>query len=95
MNDKCDCTTFYFLDGTPKCLHKLFRTGQVRILVREKTREGVKFYIYIDKPKDKSQAWKRGWWKNGARARLTDRDQILLAIELSEKYKNNVRRVRL
>lgn len=92
---QCDCDTYYFFDGDPKCLHKLFAAGLVRILTREVTRDGVQFHIWRDKPKEKSQAWKRGWWKNGTRSRLSTRKQVLLALELAEKYKNQVTRVRL
>jgi hypothetical protein len=65
----------------------------IKIITREVTRTGVEFYIYSEKPKEKSQAWKRGWWVNGSRSKLTDIDQIKLAIQLAEKHQ--VKRVRL
>jgi hypothetical protein len=90
---KCDCNTYYLLSGRPQCLHQLFQSGVIKIITREVTRTGVEFYIYSEKPKEKSQAWKRGWWKNGSRSRVTSRDQILLAIELAQKHQT--KRVRL
>lgn len=90
---KCDCLTFYCFDGQVLCLHKLFQHNMIKIIVREVTDNGVLFWIYADKPKESSQAWKRGWWRNGRKALVRDRDNILLAIELAKKHQ--VKKVRI
>jgi hypothetical protein len=86
MKTKCDCLTFYLLGGSPKCLHKLFESGGVKIITKETTPNGAEFYIFADKPKDKSQAWKRGWWRSGRRSRIRSKDQVILAIQLAKKH---------
>lgn len=88
---KCDCNHYYLFDHRARCLHQLFQANVIKAVTREKTRYGVEFYIYSDKVK--MTRW--GWDLGGTRTRLTDMNQIRLALELSEKYKNNVKRVRL
>lgn len=75
------------------CLHKIFRANLVKIITREVTPQGVEFYIYSHKPKESSQAWKRGWWRNGNRSRIREISQIKCAIELAAKHQ--VKRVRI
>lgn len=92
LNPKCGCTVFYLFGGRPQCLHYLFATGQIKAITREVTRDGAEFYIFSDKVK--KNRWGK-WILTGNRSHLTSRDQVLLAIELAEKYKNNVKRIRL
>lgn len=88
-----DCNTFYLFNGKPQCLHKLFQSGQIKIITKETTPTGIEFWIFADKPKEKSQAWKRGWWRNGRRSRVRSRDQIFLTVELATKHQ--VKKVRV
>lgn len=87
------CNTFYLFNGRAQCLHQLFRTGQIKVITKETTQGGTEFYIFADKPKEKSQAWKRGWWRNGRRSRIQDRGNIFLAVDLADKY--HVKKVRI
>lgn len=89
------CTVYYLFDKRPMCLHDLFKSGLVSFVVKETGRysKNIAFYIYRDKVNKDSKAWKRKWWVNGTRSKLNSRKQILLAIDLSEKY--NVRRVKI
>lgn len=90
---KCNCKRLYLLAKQPLCLHKLFSQGHVQIMTKEKSWRGTRFYLYKDKPAETSAAWKNKWWRNGLRTRLEYRDEILLAIELADKY--NIRKVNL
>jgi hypothetical protein len=93
---KCDCHHYYLFGGQIRCLHKLFAAGVIKAVIREKTRDGVEFYVYADKPTKIKRGRNAGkWWLDGSRSRLSSRGEVLLAIELSEKYKNNVRRIRI
>ena len=89
----CNCRTYYLFYGEANCLHKLFSSSMIKIIVREVSYKGIQFYIYSEKPKEKSMAWKRGWWRNGTRSQVRGAEQIKLAIELAEKYQ--VKKVRL
>lgn len=73
------------------CLHQLFQRGVIKAVTREVTREGVKFHIWADKVN--RGRW--GWNLTGTRSRLSSRSEVMLALELAEKHKNNVRRIRL
>lgn len=90
------CLRFYLFGGQARCLHSLFAANVIKAVVRVKTRDGVEFWIYSD-PVDKVKRGRNAgqYWLNGSRSRLTSRDEILLAIDLSDKYKNNVRRIRV
>lgn len=76
------------------CLHKLFAGGYIKAVSREITRDGVEFFIWRDELTKQKKGRYAGKYKLfGSRSRLSNRDQILLGIELAEKY--NIQRVRL
>lgn len=88
------CGTFYFLGGGAKCLHQLFAQGHIKAISREVTRDGVEFLIWNDKlVKQKKGRYAGKYWLNGSRSRLSDREQVIIALELAKKY--NTQRVRL
>lgn len=88
------CNHFYFLGGGAKCLHKLFAQGSIKAISREVTRDGVEFLIWNDKlVKQKKGRYAGRYWLGGSRSKLTNREQVLLALDLAKKY--NIQRVRL
>lgn len=76
------------------CLHKLFAGGYVGAITREVTRNGVEFHIWRDKLIKTKKGRYAGKYKLlGSRTRLSNREQIIFAIELAKKH--NVQRIRL
>lgn len=92
---KDGCNHFYFLGGGAKCLHQLFAEGHIKAISREVTPHGVEFRIYNEKlVKQKRGRYAGKYWLGGSQSKLSSREQVLLALELTEKYKH-VMRVRL
>jgi hypothetical protein len=92
--DNCDHNHYYLFGDHPMCLHKLFERGLVQSISREITRDGVEFLIWTAKLHKNNKGRYAGKYKLlGTRSRLTDRQQIICAIELARKY--NIQRVRL
>lgn len=91
---ECRHNVYYLFAERPLCLHKLFAKGYVGAITREVTRDGVEFFIWREPLVKTKKGRYAGKYKLlGTRSRLNDREQILLAIELAEKY--NIQRVRL
>jgi hypothetical protein len=87
---KDGCTHFYFFNQSgAKCLHELFADGYVGAVSREQTPyNGLQFYIWRDKLiKNKKGRYAGKYKLFGARTRLSNREQVLLAIDLADKHK--------
>jgi len=92
--NSCNHNYFYLFAKHPMCLHKLFAGGYVKAISREITRDGAEFFIWRDELTKQKKGRYAGKYKLfGSRSRLSNREQILCAIELAEKY--NIQRVRL
>lgn len=90
----CRHNVYYLFASHPMCLHKLFAGGHVKAITRQITRDGAEFYIWRYKLEKQKKGRYAGKYKLfGTRSRLTDREQVLTAIALAEKYK--IQRVRL
>ena len=90
----CNHNVFYLFASHPMCLHKLFAGGYIKAISREITRDGAEFFIWRDRLEKNKKGRYAGKYKTfGSRSQLRDREQILSAIALAEKY--NIQRVRL
>lgn len=88
------CTHFYFLGTGAQCLHELFAGGYVKAITREVTRDGVEFYIWRDRLHKQKKGRYAGKYKLfGSRSRLSNREQVIIALDLAKKY--NIQKVRL
>lgn len=92
--EACNHNIYYLLTGQPTCLHRLFENGSVQAITREVTRDGVEFHIWRERlVKNKKGRYAGKYRLFGTRCKIYDYDQIVVAIELAEKY--NIQKVRL
>lgn len=94
MEVNCNHNHYYLFADHPMCLHELFAKGYVKAITREVTRDGAEFYIWRDKLTKQKKGRYAGKYKLfGSRSRLSNREQVLTALDLAKKY--NIQRVRL
>lgn len=84
--NKCNCTVYYLLGDRPQCLHRLFASGYITAVTRQRTPYGTKMYIWQNYSKKHK-------YQTGGRSQIKDLEQATLAVELAKKY--NVERIEL